>query len=37
MVATVQQQTYLQMQIEVIAAQRILNGAELEPLVIVLP
>ncbi|TYB91406.1 MAG: D-ribose ABC transporter substrate-binding protein [Kosmotoga sp.] len=35
MVATVQQQPYLQMQMAVIAAQRILNGADVEPLVIV--
>ena len=35
MVATVQQQPYLQMQMAVVAAQRLLNGATVEPMVIV--
>jgi ribose transport system substrate-binding protein len=35
MVATVQQQPYLQMQMAVIAAQRIINGATVEPKVII--
>ncbi|HDP78174.1 MAG TPA: D-ribose ABC transporter substrate-binding protein [Mesotoga infera] len=35
MVATVQQQPYLQMQMAVIAAQRIINGASVEPKVII--